>query len=712
MSDMTTNPPEAEDDGIDIEAMVSEIGRDVKTAQDFLDSTFGGERERAERYYNGGSDVKVQGNRSAYVATKVRDTIRGVRPSIMRAFFGSVTPVEFLPSNKVVAPLARQQTMYVAQEFTNAGGYRAIYDAAQNAMLHKVGPVQYWWETQVEEDYRTYTNLTTEQAMMLQQQPNVRIISATPTMVTTMGPSGEVQQEPLYTVDMAYQSRTGRVRVEPVLLSELIIDEGAVNGRPPLVIGKQVSMTVSDVLKTYPEVDPDQVMGLNNAEPEVHRNAGEARNRRRYVRQAKRQDSVDPSMKRVLITDVYRAADLDGTGIAQMWRWVLGGTDLELLYFERAEDGHNFALFQIDPKPGAVFGNSLYDLTHSDQDGITSATRGVINNLHASNHPRIAYHETMVNADDVQNWDIGAPIRFRQPGMIQEVAVPFVGGQVVPFIEYWNNDVENKTGVSRASLGLDPRALQSTDKQAVANTIQSGAGQTEVMVRNLAETGMIPLFQGILRLCMRHQDPQQVVWVTGEEYIPVDLRNFDPTLNMQVNVGLGGGDDEKRVVGLEKVMALQEKIIGQFGPTNPVVQPYHVTQTMEDYIKALGFKDVSRYIKPMTEEESQQVVAQLQQAASQPPPPDPQVEAFKQVEGIKTQQKAQQAILDADLKRRQSIVDAELEMGKVAQTDDLERDRMLQDLYVEAGRLAIEGQKLETQKVIAQQRATTPKGRA
>jgi hypothetical protein len=317
----------------------------------------------------------------------------------------------------------------------------------------------------------------------------------------------------------------------------------------------------------------------------------------------------------------------------------------------------------------------------------------------------------MVNADDVQNWDIGAPIRFRQPGMIQEVAVPFIGGQMTPFLEYWNNDVENKTGVSRASLGLDPRALQSTDKQAVANTIQSGAGQTEVMVRNLAETGMIPLFQGILRLCMRHQDPQQVVWVTGEQYVPVDLTQFDPTLNMQVNVGLGGGDDEKRVVGLEKIMTLQEKLIGQFGPTNPVVQPYHVTQTMEDYIKALGFRDVSRYIKPMTEQESQQIVAALQQKASEPPPPDQQIEALKQIEGVKTEQKMRQAVLNADLERRQTIVDSEVRMAEAIQQDDLERDRMLQDLYIAAGKLAIDGEKINVAAIQAQQRATKPEPR-
>lgn len=715
MNDMTSVEVEEQEEPeelLDVDALVPELVQDIRQAQDFLDSSFASERERAEFYYNGGSDVVVQGNRSKYVATKVRDTIRGVRPSIMRAFFGSVSPVEFLPSSKISAPLARQQTMYVSQEFKAAGGYRAIYDASQNAMLHKVGPVQFWWETQTTEDFRSYTNLTTEQVNMLGQTPNVRLINVRGTPIMVMAPNGQMQQEPLYTVELAYVTRTGKLRVEPVLLSELIIDEGAVNGRPPRVIGKQVSMTVSDVLRTYPDVDHEQVEELTNSEGELNRNMGEAAQRRRYMRMRPgRNNPVDPSMKRVLITDVFWAADLDGTGIAQMWRWVLGGRDQELLYYERAEDGHNYALFQIDPKPGAVFGTSIFDITHSDQDGITSATRGVINNLHASNNPRIAYHETMVNADDVQNWDIGAPIRFRQPGMIQEVAVPFIGGQMTPFLEYWNNDVENKTGVSRASLGLDPRALQSTDKQAVANTIQSGAGQTEVMVRNLAETGMIPLFQGILRLCMRHQDPQQVVWVTGEQYVPVDLTQFDPTLNMQVNVGLGGGDDEKRVVGLEKIMTLQEKLIGQFGPTNPVVQPYHVTQTMEDYIKALGFRDVSRYIKPMTEQESQQIVAALQQKASEPPPPDQQIEALKQIEGVKTEQKMRQAVLNADLERRQTIVDSEVRMAEAIQQDDLERDRMLQDLYIAAGKLAIDGEKINVAAIQAQQRATKPEPR-
>lgn len=697
-----------ETDDFSLDDLVSELSKDVKDALDFMDTAFGSDRERAEKYYAGGSDVPVDGNRSKYVATKVRDTVRGVRPSLLRVFLSSVAPVEFLPSSRVSASLARQQTAYVVQKFHEAGGYMAIYEAFQNAMLHKVGPVQYWWEDEVQEDFRTYTNLSAEQFQVLQQTPDIRVVSAETETITAIGPNGEPIEEPVYTVELAYQTHCGKLRIEPVLLNEFVIDDGAINGRPPRVIGRQLAMPISDILQTYPDIDPEQLHEIaDGEEPELKRNLGESERRRGYMRRKPRRNPQDPSMRRVVITDVYWRADLDGTGIAQTWRWVLGGVNQkELLHYERAEDGHNFALFQIDPKPGAVFGDSLYDLTHNDQDGLTSLTRGVIDNAHASNNPRIAYHETMVNADDILNWDIGSPIRFRAAGMIQPVEVPFIGGALQPFIEYWNHDVENKTGVSRASLGLDPRAMQSTDKEAVQNTIRNAAGQVEVMARNLGETGMVPLFRGLLRLCLRHQHPSQVMWVTGEAYVPVDLRYFDPTLNMQVNVGLGGGDDDKRVLGLEKVMGVQEKILGQFGPQQPVVQPHQVTAAIEDYVKALGFKDATRYVTPLTPDQSEQLMQQMAEAANQPPPPDPTLQALKETEMIKSQSRMAEKTMESDLKVREKMVDVELDIATQAREDDLERDRMLQDLYIAAGKLMIEGGNLDVKRIQLMQAAT------
>jgi hypothetical protein len=697
-------------EGPDLEALAAELKRDIDLAVEFLDEAFSADREKAERYYNGECDVPVDGNRSAYVATKLRDTVRGVRPSLLRLFLGSVSPVEYRPSGKVSAALARQQTTYIEQQFEIAGGYMALRDAFDMSMLHKVGPVRFDWKTYITEDYRTYTNLNAEQFQSLQATPNIRIVSVETTETTVMGPSGELTPEPIYQVDLAYQTKSGRPCLQPVLLNNFIIDDGAVNGQPPRVIGTQQSMTVSDILTTYPDIDPEQLQDLSDEEPETNRNTGESKARRSYIRRNKSKDPVDPSMRKVLITDVYWAADLDGSGIAQMWRWILGGRNRTLLSYERAEDGHNFALFQIDPKAGAVFGESISDITMSEQDGLSSLTRTVIDNAHASNHPRLAYHETMVNQDDVANFDIAHPIRFRQPGMIQAITVPFTGGQTMPFLEYWNNDVENKTGVSRASLGLDPRALQSTDKEAVRNTIAAGAGQIESMARNLAETGMQQLFRGLLRLCMRHQDPHQVMWITGEQYVNVDLQQFDPTLNIRVNVGLGGGNDDERVMKLEKVMAIQEKIIGQFGAGNPVVLPHHVTQTMEDYIKALGFKDTSRYIQPLTPEQGQQMSQQAQEAAQQPPPPDPALQTLKEIEGIKSQARMAEATGKAQLEAQQTYAKGKFEMAEAARKDDLERDKMLQDLAIAVAEIMLQGGQLDVQKVLAAQKVNTPSG--
>jgi hypothetical protein len=194
------------------------------------------------------------------------------------------------------------------------------------------------------------------------------------------------------------------------------------------------------------------------------------------------------------------------------------------------------------------------------------------------------------------------------------------------------------------------------------------------------------------------------MWVTGTQYVPVDLRYYDPSLNIRVNVGLGGGDDEKRTLGLEKIMMLQEKIVSGFGPGNPVVQPHHLTQAMEDYVRALGFRDAARYIKVLSPEEGQQLSQQAIEAAKQAPPVDPAIQALKETEMIKSASRMQEKVVDSDLRVREKMVDTEMEMATEARQDDIERDRMLQDLYIAAGKLMIEGGKLNVAGVQAQQR--------
>lgn len=692
------------------EDLVGQLVNDVRDAVDFIEE-FAQERERAQEYYNGNSSVPVDGNRSKYVATVTRDKIRGMRPSLLRIFLGTVSPVAYLASAGTPPALANQQTKYVQQMFEASNGYMVLYEAFQTAMLQKIGPVQYWWQDDTQYDYRTYTNLTETQVLGMEADPNVDVTS----LEEVDGALG-MDGKPLYSAECRYSKPAGCLKVQAFPVGEFIFSDEATNTEEPRVIGRQKSISISDALEMYPDLEFDQLADLDDYEVETSDYQGEAEARRGYIRDygsSIATSGADPTMRRILITDVFYRADLDNTGIAQCYRWILGGTGYELLHYERSEDGPNFVCFEVDPEPQTLQGKSMYDLTHNDQDGLTFLTRTILNNAAETNHPRLGVHETLVNMDDVLNKNIGHPIRFRAPGQIQPISVPFVAGQTMPMLDYWQRDIEAKTGVTRASLGLDPDALQSTDKEAVKNTINQAAGQIEVYARNLAETGMVPLFRGILRLCMRHQDPQQVMWITGDQYVPVDLRQFDPTLNTVVNVGLGNGNDEQRVAALSTALGLQQQIIQQFGLQQPIVTPQHLTNTIEDLLKAMGLKDTSRYFGQLNEQQSQMLTqmasqqAQQQKAEAQQAQ-QAQLQVLTDAERIRANSKMLVAAGQAKLDAREKAVDTEVTIAQDRMQDDLKRDQMFQDLVLEAARLVAQynSEKVDTEAVVARQDET------
>ena len=65
----------------------------IQDAVDFVESEISDERLKAQRYYDGEVDIGYEEGRSKVVATKVRDTVRAVKPSIMRVFMSTTTEV-------------------------------------------------------------------------------------------------------------------------------------------------------------------------------------------------------------------------------------------------------------------------------------------------------------------------------------------------------------------------------------------------------------------------------------------------------------------------------------------------------------------------------------------------------------------------------------------------------------------------------------------
>jgi len=272
--------------------------------------------------------------------------------------------------------------------------------------------------------------------------------------------------------------------------------------------------------------------------------------------------------------------------------------------------------------------------------------RDTLDSLGHAIFPRMGIVEGQVNIDDVLNTDIGQPIRMRAPGMVQPFAVPFVGKEAFPVLGYLDEAKENRTGVSKASAGLNADALQSSTKAAVSATMSGAQGRIELICRHFAEGGMKQLFKLVNNLIVKHQD-QQDIFRLNNEFVPVDPRYWDNDKDIIVNVAISKSSDEEKVAILQALSQKQEQILSQLGPNNPLVSLQQYSNTISKIVEMAGFKDVNNYINtevpPMPPQPEQEK-------------PDPAA-LLAQAEAQKAQVQAQKAIIDAETDRMKIIMD-------------------------------------------------------
>lgn len=641
----------------------------VTSAVDFIQTEYAGEWADAQRYYNGESGVPKVAGRSQVTSTNVRDAIRNVRPSLLRIFLHAESIVEFIPNGVAQQHLAYVQSRYVNDLFFKAGGYKALYSAIQNAALKKVGVLMYWWDDTPSTSTFELTGIPAPELEKLQALPDVSI-----TALEEVGafPAADTMI-PLYNCVVEKLEPNGQIRLRSVPLHEFIIDENATCIEDAEVVGHRRNVTVAEAIKLG--LSAEQLEGLDSYDAEEDIFTEESHARRGYSK-SRAHTPIDPMARKVLITCVFYRVDLEGTGVPQLYRFYLGGTRYKYLTHERVQRA-NYAAICLDFEPDTFFGKSIYDVQKQEQDTMTSILRATCDNAHLSNNRRLAVHEQLVNLDDVLNNSIGAPIRVRSPGQIQEIGVQSSVGAMLPLLQYLQQNSEVKVGVTSAAMGLDHDALQSTTREAAKNTIQLSQGQIEVMARNIAE-GLTSLFAGLLDLSLRHMQPEQMLYVNGE-YVQIDQTTLNPRLAMRPNVGLGTGRNEDKIMGLNFVLAQQKEMVAAYGPTNPIASVQHVYNTLEDIAKLHGLHNVSRYFAPMTQEVMQQLQQIMQQQAENAPV-DP-AKAMIQVEQIKADLRKEEKRLEFMLDQRDKAVERRIRALEFAAKDDLERDKLAQQLY-------------------------------
>ena len=643
----------------------------IASAVDFVESEISQDRIKAQRYYDGEVDLGYEDGRSKVVATKVRDTVRAVKPSLMRIFLSTAKPVEFVPHGPEDVAMAEQATEFMHHEFTRLNGYRVINDAFQDALVKKQGIVKAYWMTYPEAEIYTFTDLNDDELAYLTDDDEVSVLEQTTEMSISMDEMGMEIETPSHSIKISRQQEKGELCIESVPPEEFFINRDARNLKDAYLVAHRTEMRAGDLIAMG--YDPEVVLDLNSFDNGSEMTEAEVHERRGYDLDTSDEDEQDPSMKNVTVTEAYMRIDADGTGIPVLHKITCGGTSYEMLDFEPCDE-LPFAKFEIDPEPHTFYGRSLAEIVMDDQDAATSILRSILDNVAMTNNPRLAVIEGAANIDDVLNNEIGAIVRMRQAGAVQDLSVPFTAGQTLGALTYLDGLVETKTGVSRASMGLDPDAMQSTTKAAVQATVQAAAGQVEVMVRNLAD-GMRDLFGIMLRLSNKNVDEEQMMRMNGT-FVPVDPRVWDSSMDVTINVGLGTGREEEKAMALNQALQMQTMVYQTYGPMNGLVSMTNIRNTLADQLAVAGIRNADRYFAPITEEIEAQMLQQQQEAqAQQGEAQDPNA-AFLQAEQMKAQVKMQ-----SDAAKMQ------LDAQKAAADNDLKRDQMAQDLLVDAAKV-------------------------
>ena len=644
----------------------------IQNAVDFVESEITDIRIKSQRYMDGEVDIGFEPGRSKVTSTKVRDTIRAVKPSIMRVFLSSSKPVEYVPKGPEDVAMAEQATDYMHHEFTRLDGYKLLSEAIHDALVKKQGILKAFYRDYPEVKIYTFSELSEDELNLLTNDDNVNVLEQSMEMKMEMDEFGMDIEAPVFSVKIARTEMMGELCVESVPPEELFVNRDAKTMQDAYVVAHRTEMRAGDVIAMG--FDPEIITELDGYSSGSDMTDAEKFTRTGYDDDLDDENTQDPTMRMIVITEAYMRIDIDGSGVPVLHKFLCGGTKYKLLDFEPCDEVPLVKL-EVDPEPHSFYGNSVAEMLCEDQDAATAILRGILDNVALSNSPRLAFQEGSVNIEDLMNNEIGGLVRMRQPGAIQDLSVPFTAGQTLTALNYMDKMVEQKTGVTQ-NIALNPDMLQSTTKAAVTASVEAAAGQVEVMVRNLAD-GLKDLFRLMLRIVHKNVDEERMVRLNGM-FVPVDPRVWDTSMDVSVNVGLGTGREDERVAALQQALQLQTQIYQQYGPMNGLVSLTNIRNTLTDMLATAGVRNSDRYFAPINQEIEAQMLQmqQQQQAQLAQNQPDPNA-AYLQAEAMKAQGKMQS-----------DMIKMQLEAQKAAAEDDLKRDQMAQDLLVDTAKLA------------------------
>ncbi len=659
------------------------ISQEIQNSLGFYSSDLATQRKNALKYYLGeplGNEVE---GRSSVVSQDILEVVESILPSLMRMFTQSDKVVNFEPTHPDDVPYAEQITDYCNFIFNHDNdGFGILQSMFKTALLQKNGFCKVYWKTSKEQKKERYKNLDETQYQALLIDDEVEVIDVKENVdeqaeaLIEPGMEGMAEQViTSYDVEVRRVKEYGRVAIDPIAPEEILVSPRAKTLQDCDFIAHRVTKTVSELINMG--FDKKDVESLPSAEMEVFNT--EAMIRRNYddATTELNVSNIDPSMRVVMITECYMRADIDGDGIAELRKIVVGGSGNNSYVILENEEITvlPFAMCVAIPMPFRFFGLSMYDLLADVQLMSTSIMRQTLDNMYMQNSARTVVVDGQANLDDLLTTRPGSIVRVKSPNAVTPLATPNFLNEGLSMLKKIDEVKEKRSGVPNQLMGLNPDTINKshTTAQSVNQMMNSSTQRIELIARSFAE-GVKEIFKNVLSVVCEYQDRERIIRLRGK-FVSIDPREWVNRYDCTVQVGLGTGNQDQRLEVLGKVLGVQEKLLqaGDMG----LVTPQNIYNTLENYLQNSGYKDASQFfVNPAT--------------TPPKPPKQPQVDPAIQLAQQDLEMRKQKAQADIQLKSQKQKADEIFKAGKL----DLDQQKLATDIIKQEKGNQMEKEKL------------------
>ncbi|WPZ05497.1 portal protein [Pelagerythrobacter marinus] len=389
-----------------------------------------------------------------------------------------------------------------------------------------------------------------------------------------------------------------------------------------------------------------------------------------------------PALEEVLLCEEYAHIDVDGDGIAELVKCYRVENEI-LIDAETGEpsietiDEQPFSVFCPFPRQHRLIGYSLADKVMDLQLLRSHFARQLIDGMAFANMPRpyvdmaATTDETL---DDLLNPIPGAPVRGQGPNGVTNLQTHFNIGDSLQAMEWVSREKEGRTGVGRSTPTLDENSLNNQTATEFAGREGKAETQQEYIARNLAEA-MARAFAKLYRLMRVEAEPFRIK-VDGK-YRLVDPSQWPEDMNVRVNVGLGNGSKEKRIMARTALLGPLQAAIEQ-----GLSGPEHAFNWFDGMARDTGVGQGEDFMYDPSDPEVQQRMAAKEQQ------PDADV---IEVQG-KLELEREKAGADAALQRQKAEEQALLQRQKTEADIETQRQKHAMDMQVMRERAALESE--------------------